>query len=66
MRTLLRQLSKIAACLAAHPDTIDCYIDQCQVCGVRDCPYGDPLHYHHGGCPSCFEQDRRLRVYVER
>lgn len=20
---------------------------------IVDCPYGEPLHYHHDGCPSC-------------
>lgn len=21
--------------------------------GAPDCPHGDPLHFHHDGCPSC-------------
>ena len=21
---------------------------------IMDCPYGEPLHYHHDGCPACF------------
>ena len=25
---------------------------ECSVCSVLDCPMGDPLHYHHDGCPS--------------
>ena len=20
----------------------------------RECPYDEPLHYHHDGCPSCY------------
>lgn len=27
--------------------------DECTVCGARDCPGGEPLHYHHDGCPAC-------------
>jgi hypothetical protein len=26
---------------------------ECMACGVRDCPYSEPLHYHHDGCPAC-------------
>lgn len=25
----------------------------CLACGARDCPDGEPLHYHHDGCPAC-------------
>lgn len=28
---------------------------ECMACGVRDCPHGEPLHYHHDGCPACDE-----------
>lgn len=27
--------------------------DECLVCGEHDCPHGEPLHYHHDGCPMC-------------
>lgn len=26
---------------------------ECIPCGVRDCPEGEPLHWHHDGCPEC-------------
>jgi len=26
---------------------------ECMECGERDCPYKEPLHYHHDGCPAC-------------
>jgi len=26
---------------------------ECLACGERDCPHGEPLHYHHDGCPAC-------------
>jgi len=26
----------------------------CIICGWRDCPHKEPLHYHHDGCPACF------------
>jgi hypothetical protein len=26
---------------------------ECIGCGARDCPHGEPLHYHHDGCPAC-------------
>ena len=27
--------------------------DECLACGERDCPFKEPLHYHHDGCPQC-------------
>ena len=35
-----------------HPDWQACDIDECTICGARDCEYDEPLHYHHDGCPS--------------
>ena len=26
---------------------------ECDICGIADCPHGEPLHHHHDGCPSC-------------
>ena len=23
----------------------------------NDCPFNEPLHYHHDGCPACIDQD---------
>jgi hypothetical protein len=28
-------------------------IAECMRCGELDCPHGEPLHYHHDGCPAC-------------
>jgi hypothetical protein len=30
-----------------------CPIEECMLCGVRDCQGNEPLHYHHDGCPYC-------------
>ncbi len=30
-----------------------CVEAECLSCGVRECPHGEPLHFHHEGCPSC-------------
>jgi hypothetical protein len=27
--------------------------NECTLCGVLDCKHGEPLHYHHDGCPAC-------------
>jgi len=32
--------------------------EDCASCGVRDCPDGELLHYHHDGCPSCVIPER--------
>lgn len=38
---------------APHPPTDMCPAEECAECGERDCPHGEPLHYHHDGCPAC-------------
>lgn len=39
--------------LIEHPPAEECTDSECLHCGARDCPYGEPLHYHHDGCPEC-------------
>lgn len=29
------------------------WLAECLLHGSRDCPHGEPLHYHHDGCPAC-------------
>jgi len=43
--------------LINHPDTNKCSDSECIICGYRDCPYNEPLHYHHDGCPVCCFED---------
>lgn len=31
----------------------ECKDAECVVCGAIACPGGEPLHFHHDGCPSC-------------
>lgn len=35
--------------------------DECLVCGERDCPHGEPLHYHHDGCPACVFDEELIK-----
>ena len=30
-----------------------CEDEECMVCGSLICPEGEPLHFHHDGCPVC-------------
>jgi hypothetical protein len=30
-----------------------CPDPECHTCGEIVCPYGEPLHFHHDGCPAC-------------
>lgn len=46
-------MDRIRAEVASHPATADCPDQECLICGYRDCPYQEPLHYHHDGCPAC-------------
>lgn len=39
----------------------------CHQCAAIFCPWGEPLHFHHDGCPCCSSdpeppKDRRLRA----
>lgn len=34
-------------------DTCRRHDGECMDCARRDCPYTEPLHYHHDGCPAC-------------
>lgn len=45
-------------------DASTCPVDECYVCGVRDCPGSEPLHFHHDGCPYCefVENDKDYRA----
>lgn len=40
-----------------HPPTDQCPDPECWQCALRDCPHRDPLHYHHDGCPSCYQEE---------
>lgn len=43
-----------SSCTIDHPPTNECDDQECIDCGLRDCPHGCELHYHHDGCPSCY------------
>lgn len=47
-----RVIAWILAQLPEHPATAACPDPECLVCGYRDCPLHEPLHYHHDGCPA--------------
>lgn len=47
--------------IASHPSTKDCPEPECFVCAVRDCPYGEPLHYDKDGCPACYRDELKRR-----
>lgn len=57
-------IDQLRAMVPLHPPTVDCPDLECLVCGIRDCPHGEPLHYHHDGCPSCYE-DLRTQVTTQ-
>jgi|SRR5579859_8084175 len=48
-------IEEIKAKIPGHPSIRECNLEggECSICAVRDCPYEDPFHYHHDGCPSC-------------
>lgn len=42
-----RLRAQIDLLLAHCPDA------ECHECGKIICPHGEPLHFHHDGCPAC-------------
>jgi hypothetical protein len=38
---------------ADHSLVDECKEPECIVCGSIICPHGEPLHFHHDGCPVC-------------
>ena len=44
-------IAEIQRAVAKHPPTELCPDMECLICGYRDCPHHEPLHYHHDGCP---------------
>lgn len=45
-------------------NTQTCPDPECYACGERDCPFGEPLHYHHDGCPACTNPSDRQPMTI--
>lgn len=41
------------SCSCASNDAEACDPDDCLACGYFNAPCGEPLHFHHDGCPKC-------------
>ena len=41
---------------ASHDDQ-ECFDEECIACGFVRCPEGEPLHFHHDGCPAEAEDE---------
>lgn len=55
IRLLLDRLEKaekrVDALLQHCPDS------ECLTCGGIICPHGEPMHFHHDGCPACAQHE---------
>jgi hypothetical protein len=38
-----------------------CKDQECMTCGQIMCPGGEPLHFHHDGCPFCYREEMEER-----
>lgn len=47
-----QRLSAMVDKLLAH-----CPDGECFTCGEAVCPHGEPLHFHHDGCPACYQEE---------
>ncbi len=51
--------------IPTHPPLDLCKVDECAVCGVRDCPLGADEHYWHDGCPACWGMGKAIVAWGE-
>lgn len=49
----VNELIPCVQCLQNHVIRDNCDIDECRICGYRDCPSKCMEHYWHDGCPYC-------------
>lgn len=35
----------------------ECPDPECAICALVVCPLGEPLHFHHDGCPACSQEE---------
>lgn len=54
-------IEEFRAQIPNHPPTNECPDMECCICAMRDCPGEEPLHYHHDGCPYCYQQEQENR-----
>jgi hypothetical protein len=47
---------QLASKVQSHPTREQCEQAECLICGIRDCPKGEPLHYDKDGCPAEYER----------
>jgi hypothetical protein len=47
-------------------DVKNCNEDECTICGIINCPFGEPLHFHHDGCPACFDASNQEYVAMSQ
>jgi hypothetical protein len=43
-------------CTCVDGDPVD---GECWPCGEKACPFREPLHFHHDGCPACIEHEEK-------
>jgi hypothetical protein len=53
----LRQRLTTISHMHHFPDA-ECQNAECVICGVLDCRWAEPLHYHHDSCPAEYHVER--------
>lgn len=59
---LHEQIDALDATIRHLHTTIDKLLDhcgdpECYECGAIICPWHEPLHFHHDGCPACCQHE---------
>ena len=48
-----RERLEMIAMLHDGPQGDCCSDPECSICAILCCPFAEPLHFHHDGCPAC-------------
>ena len=54
LKANIERMQNIADSLLNHCDKEG---GECSECGKIVCPHGEPLHFHHDGCPACAQHE---------
>lgn len=59
---VIAHLAEMEKALVKYSQVVDsllnhCGVGECEECSKIVCPYNEPLHFHHDGCPACCNPD---------
>lgn len=56
----LKKYASVVDALLQH-----CQINECEECSKIICPFNEPLHFHHDGCPACCNAPEGTKTWLD-